>query len=342
MAHTVLIPDRLSPPADVEQDELGPNFKIILGQSSDASKISDRVWGEVDAVIAWHDIKINSEVIGKLKKCKIIVRCGVGFDSVDLQAAGARGIPVCNVPDYGTEDVADHTLAMLLSLMRGLSAYDSSSKKPDGWIWDAAGHLGRISGARLGLVGMGRIGSSVALRAKAFGMKVSFYDPYIPDGYDKVYRVSRKNSIKDLLKDLDAVSIHIPLTPETKHFVSEKFFSYLKNGAILINTSRGCIVDMISLEKALKSKKLKAAGLDVLEKEPPDRNNSLIKSWINNESWIKNRLIITPHAAFFCQESFWEMRNKAAKTVKSFLTKKVINNCVNLKYLQNFEHAKKK
>jgi len=333
MAWTVLIPDRLAPPADVEQGELGPDFKVILGQTSDASKIPDRLWGEVDAVIAWHDIQIDAEVIRKLKTCKIIVRCGVGFDSVDLQAAGARGIPVCNVPDYGTEDVADHTLALLLSLMRGLAPYDESSRKPDGWVWDAAGSLKRLSGAKLGLVGMGRIGSAVALRAKAFGMKVSFYDPYLPDGYDKVFGVLRASSLKNLLQDLDAVSIHVPLTAETRHLVSTDFFSHLKAGAILINTARGAVVDTQALEHALRSGHLRSAGLDVLEIEPPESGNSLMEAWRKNESWLSHRLIITPHCAFFCSEAFQEMRRKASRTVRDFLKKNALRNVVNRQWL---------
>ena len=333
MARTVLIPDRLAPPADVEQVELGPDFKIILGQTSDASKISDKIWGDADAIIAWHDIQINAEVVKKLKKCKIIVRCGVGFDSVDLQAAGACKIPVCNVPDYGTEDVADHTLALLLSLMRGVGAYDSYARKPDHWVWDAAGPLRRLSGSHLGLVGMGRIGSAVALRAKAFGMKVSYYDPYLPDGYDKVFGVLRATSLKTLLHNLDVVSIHTPLTAETRHLVSMDFFSQLKAGAVLINTARGGIVDTEALEKALSSGHLKAAGLDVLETEPPDPKNSLIEAWRKDEPWLRHRLIITPHCAFFCPEAFEEMRRKAARTVYDYLEKNFLRNVVNNQWL---------
>ena len=276
----------------------------------------------------------QDEKVPKLDRCKVIIRCGVGFDNVDLKAAGEKGIPVCNVPDYGTTDVADHAMALLLSLMRGLPAYDAAARDPKTWVWTAAGPLRRVTGARLGLIGLGRIGTAVALRAKAFGMRVSFYDPYINDGYDKVMGIERASSLDALLPGLDAVSFHVPLTPETRSMGSAGFFAKLSPGAVVINTARGGIVDTGALEEALRSGQVRAAGLDVLATEPASQKDPLVAAWCRGDEWIRHRLIITPHAAFFCGEAYEEMRRKAARAVRDVLTGGQIRNVVNRAWLR--------
>jgi phosphoglycerate dehydrogenase-like enzyme len=252
---------------------------------------------------------------------------------VDLKAAGERGIPVCNVPDYGTADVADHTMALLLSLMRGLPAYDAAAREPKTWVWTSAGPLRRMTGARLGLIGLGRIGSAVALRAKAFGMRVIFYDPYISDGYDKVLGIERATTVDALLSGLDAVSFHVPLTSETKGMASANFFAKLSPGTVFINTARGGIVDQGALAAALRSGQVRAAGLDVLNVEPASQTDPLVAAWCRGEEWVRHRLIITPHAAFFCAEAYEEMRRKAARTVRDVLNGGQPRNVVNRPWL---------
>lgn len=331
---SVLVPDRLSPPADFEQQELGSDTIISLGRTGEASEIPDATWAAADAIIAWHEITLDAPVIAKLERCKVIVRCGVGFDNVDLKAAGERGIPVCNVPDYGTADVADHTMALLLSLMRGLPAYDAAARDPRTWVWTAAGPLRRVTGARLGLIGLGRIGSAVALRAKAFGMQVSYYDPYINDGYDKVLGITRAMTLEALLPGLDAVSFHVPLTPETRGMGSADFFARLSPGAVFINTARGGIVDLLALEGALRSGHVRAAGLDVLGTEPASQADPLVAAWCRGDEWIRHRLVITPHAAFYCAEAYEEMRRKAARAVRDVLSGGQPRNVVNREWLR--------
>lgn len=333
-AWTVLIPDRLTPPADIEQDEFGPDARLVLGGTTRAADIPDAVWSSADGIIAWHEIGLTAEVIAKLDRCRIIVRCGVGYDNVDLRAAGARGIPVSNVPDYGTTDVADHAMALLLALARGLPAYDVGARRPDGWVWTEAGPLRRLAGATLGIIGLGRIGSAVALRAKAFGLRVIFYDPYVPDGYDKVFGVERCATLDDLLPRVDALTFHAPLTDETRRLADAAFFDKLRDGVIVVNTARGGIVDLDALDAALRSGKVRAAGLDVLDREPPDPAHPLIAAWRAGEPWLGHRLLITPHASFFCVEAYAEMRRKSARTVRDVLDGGKARNVVNGMWLR--------
>lgn len=331
---TVLIPDRLSAPA-VEQGVLGSDVRIIAPCASRAEEVADEAWGAADAVILWHDVQVTKQVIEKLERCRVIVRCGAGFDNVDLRAAGDRGIAVCNVPDYGTNDVADHTLALLVALWRGLpSVSEAARRSADGWSWHAASPLTRITGKTLGIIGLGRIGTAVALRARAFGLRVLFYDPYLADGYDKALGVERRSSLEDTLPELDAVSFHAPLTDETRGMAGDPFFARLREGAILVNTARGPIVPLDALERALRSGRLRAAGVDVLDEEPPNEAHPLIRAWRGDEPWLSGRLVVTPHVAFYCAEAYEEMRRKAAQTVRLSLDGQPLRNVVNAAWLK--------
>ncbi len=342
MSIRVLIPDRISPPADVECSIFGKNTEFILPCAKNAQEIPDNDWHAADAILLWHDVKINAEVIAKLERCRVIVRVGIGFDNVDLAAAGKRGIYVCNVPDYGTNDVADHTIALFLSLNRGLIEYNTATRQGS-WSWEKVENLHRLTGSTLGIIGLGRIGTAVARRAQALGIRVIFYDPYKEDGYDKSLGVERIENLTTLLQQSNAVSLHVPLTKETKNMVNEGFCQKLKHGAILINTARGLIMDLNAVEKALRSGQLKAAGLDVLPQEPPDSNHSLIKAWRNQESWLNGRLIITPHVAFYNVESYKEMRVKAAQEALRVIKGKMPRNCINKYFLKRnalYENSK--
>jgi len=330
----ILIPDRLSTPTEVESDVFGELFEVLAPCATHTSQISDDVWGKAEAVLAWHDLQFTKEVLSKLKRCRVIVRVGVGYDNVDLKAAGMYRIPVYNVPDYGTNEVADHAIGLLLSLTRGIFAYSENFRlNPNGWRWEAAGKLNRINGLTLGIVGLGRIGIATALRAKSFGMNIIFFDPYIPDGVDKALGVHRVDSLYSLAEITDIISFHTPLTEETRGMANAIFFDHLKTGAILINTSRGAIIQLDSLYDALRSNKVRAAGMDVMEIEPPDPDHPLIRAWRNREDWVCYRLLITPHVAFFCEEAYKEMRYKAALTAKRVLDGESPRNCVNEEWL---------
>lgn len=313
----VLIPDWLRPPADVEGEVLGPGWQFDLPCAREFREIPDRVWEQADAVLLWHDMQLPAEAIDKLSRCRVIVRCGVGYDNVDVPAAAARQITVCNVPDYGTNDVADHALALYLALARGLLAFDDGVRRarPLRWDWLAGGELTRLAGKVFGIIGLGRIGTATALRAKAFGLRVVFCDPYVPDGQDKALGVERL-TLEELLSCADAISLHVPLTGETRNLVDGAFLARMKRGALLINTSRGQVVDLRALEGALLQGHLRGAGLDVLPEEPPRDDDSLIAAWRASDPRIAQRLLITPHAAFFNGESYRELRAKAAAEVR--------------------------
>ena len=329
----ILIPDRVKT-ASIEQKVLGPKYKVVAKGATYSSQIADSLWGKAEAILAWHDLKFTKNLISRLKNCKVIVRVGVGFDNIDLKAAGEKGILICNVPDYGTSDVADHAIALMLSLSCGVYAFSEQVRSSnDNWRWDVAGKLHRLKDARLGIIGLGRIGTAVALRAKAFGLRVGFHDSYISDGYDKALDLVRFDKLESLLSRSNIVSIHAPLNSETEKMADSKFFSKMRKEAVFINTARGAIVDFDALTNALKSGRLRAAGLDVLPQEPPDNKHPLIKAWRKRESWIAYRLIITPHAAFYCEEAFCEMRVKAAQEAKRVLQGKSPRNCVNKKWL---------
>ena len=312
--YRILIPDHTATSTGIERSVFGAAAELILGRARDAREIPDSVWRRADAILAWHELEYDAELIARLDRCRVIVRVGVGYDNVDLAAAGARGITVCNVPDYGTGEVADHALAMLLSFARGIpGACEGIRRSNEQWSWQAVGELKRLAVSTLGVIGLGRIGTAVALRARGFGMRVVYYDPYKPSGYDKALGVERCRHLTDLLAVSDYVSIHTPLTDETREMADARFFESLKREAVLINTARGAIVDLDALYQVLHSGRLRSAGLDVLPEEPPDRGHPLIRAWETDEEWIRGRLLITPHSAFWCREAYEEMRRKAAE-----------------------------
>jgi len=314
----ILIPDRLKPPADIEAQIFCDGTEIILKQATHSNEIEDKIWEECDAVLAWHEIQYDKELLKKMKNCKVIVRVGVGYDNVDINAAYKLGIKVCNVPDYGTNDVADHTIALMLTLGRGIEIYHKAAKEGD-WRWEVAGDLRRINGLNIGIIGLGRIGTAVSLRAKEFGLNVYFYDPYKPDGYEKSLGISRVNDLFNIANVSDIISIHAPLTEETNRMIEAEFFKRCRTGMMLINTARGPIVDLNELYKSMKKNKVHSAGLDVLPIEPANLDNPLIFAWKNDEDWLKGRLVITPHCAFFNKQSYSEMRRKAAEEAKRVL-----------------------
>ena len=325
----VVVTDRLPPPADVEQKVLGKSAKILVLQKKKEEHVLKTV-EDADALLVWHEIKITKKSLSKMKKCKVIVRIGVGFDNVDIGYAAKKGIAVCNVPDYGTNDVADHTMALILDIYRNMENVLQQSKKgKNGWRWKVVKSK-RLTNQTIGIIGLGRIGTALALRAKPFGLRVIFYDPYKQRGIEKSLNIERRDSLNDLLAESDIVSFHVPLTDETKNMANNEFFSALKPGAVLINTARGAVVNLDELYKAMKRGIVKAAGFDVIPQEPPIDSNPLLKAWLNNAQWLKNRLLITPHCAFYSPEAYTEMRVKAAQEAKRVLEGKLPYNCVNL------------
>lgn len=328
MSWLVVIPDRVEHP-DVEARIFGSKAEVVAFNVKENAKIPARI-EEADAILAWHDLLWDRAMLSRLKKCKALVRVGVGFDNVDLAAAKEKGIVVCNVPDYGTDDVADHAMALLLTLARGLVGdFEKVKQGASGWYWGGVPAF-RLKGKKLGVVGLGRIGSAAALRARAFGLDVAFYDPYKPAGWDKVMGIRRFRDLGELAAWCDVVSLHTPLTSETKGMIGGEFFERAKKGLVLINTARGPVVEWAAFKKAFESEKVALAGFDVLPTEPIDESDDLLSSWKKGDAELQRRLLITPHCAFYCPEALEEMRTKAAEEALRILEGKPAWNRVDL------------
>ncbi len=298
------------------------------------AEVSKQEWESCDGLISVLDVP--QEYRQNLKRCRILVTPKVGFDNIDLQAWGSHGIPVCNVPDYGTMEVADHAIALMLTLVKGIAFHSFALKQEPVKNWRPAlnPYGRRLSACTFGVVGLGRIGSATALRAKAFGMKVCFYDPYLPNGWDLALGLKRIDSLEALLAESDVVSLHTPLNEETTNMINRETLAGAKQSLVLINTARGPLVDLDALYDGMKNGKVLAAGLDVLPKEPPSEDHPLIRDWCEGADWLGDRLALTPHSAFFTPESVYDMRVKGIEVILRYLSENRLENCVNLEYLR--------
>jgi phosphoglycerate dehydrogenase-like enzyme len=279
-------------------------------------------------MIVDYSTRVSSEVITELAKCELVVTVSVGYDNIDLQEAGRRGISVSNVPGYCTEEVADHTIGLLIAVTRNIFTLRESVL--DGK-WDelAGGPIPRLRGRTLGIIGLGRIGTAVALRAKALGLNVITYDPYIPTGRDTSVGV-RSVELETLLRESDMISIHCPLTDETLHMIGAKEFEVMKDNVYIINTGRGAVIDNKALAETLRSGKVAGAGLDVLEHEPPARDEPLLKM---------KTVLITPHAGFMSVESAADRIRMAVDEVVRLLRHQHLRNVVNADMLHTLRHS---
>lgn len=301
------------------------------GQSAPAS-----LCARADGIVHYSAVEKMQAPPSAFPRCRIVVRSGVGFDNVDLAGWGRRGVPVCNVPDYGTSEVADHAIALMLALARGTATYQEAVRADPsgGWRFAAAPAVRRLRGAVFGVVGLGRIGLAAALRARAFGMEIAFHDPYLPSGTEIAVGMRRMPTLSSLLAIADVLSLHAPLSEETHGLIGGRALARAKPGMILVNTARGQIVDLAALQRALKSGRIAAAGLDVLEREPADAGHPLIAAWHKREPWLDGRLIVTPHAAFYSPASIRDLRTKSVQTVLDCLAGAPAANRVNAAHLR--------
>ncbi len=231
-----------------------------------------------------------------------MARCGSGYDKVDVEAAHARGVEVVYVPDYGTDDVADHTLALLLACARRVPSSDRAMRAGQWLPYAQLGAMRRLRGSTLGLLGFGRIARATAKRAFAFGMELLVHDPGVDDVTLAAAGARRADDLNDLLARADALSIHLPLTPATHRLIGAPELAAMKPGSLLVNTSRGEIVDEDALAAALAGGHLGGAGLDVFETEPLPQDSPLI----GLES-----AVVTPHSAAFSEQALAEVRTRA-------------------------------
>ena len=325
----VVIADFITEPLDIERSVLEGIATVEALDGFSEADLVGRI-ENADAIMLYHNLAISSATIDRLEDCRLIVRCGAGFDNVDHALARSKGIPVANVPDYGTEEVADSAIGMMLSLTRGINLFNTHMRaKTDPWMYHVAQPLYRLRGRVFGIIGLGRIGTATAVRAKALGMDVRFYDPLKPDGYDKATGCTRVESLAELLAASHVVSLHVPLTDSTRKMINSETLGLMQDGSYLVNTSRGDVVDTDAVPPAIASGKLAGAAIDVLATEPPSEDNDLLKAWRDPKHPAYERLIVNPHAAFYCEEGLEDMRRKGAEACKRALVGEHFRNVIN-------------
>jgi phosphoglycerate dehydrogenase-like enzyme len=320
---TILYPEGKDfyPDDKVERDVFGPDVRIIQRGVQSIAELDDADCAEADGVLVFR-LPIGRNDLPRFKRLKAMVRMGVGYDILDRAAAAERNILVCNIPDYGTTEVADHAMALVLALRRGIALYFDTQRgeKPADWQQIKSPLVRRLGIQRFGIVGLGRIGTAVALRAKAFGFKVSFYDPYRTTGTELSFGIERARTLEALLERSDVVSMHTPLTPETRGMLGLKQMRLLPAGAVVVNTSRGPTVDIAAVETMLREGHLAGAGLDVIPVEPPvEPVPELLRAYRAREPWLLGRLIVTPHVAFHSPQAWDDIRRKSAETIAAAL-----------------------
>ncbi len=282
----------------------------------DKEKLLEKV-EDADAIIVRSATKVTKEVLDRAKKLRVIGRAGVGVDNIDVKEATKRGIVVVNAPDASSITVAELTIGLMLALARNIVKANNSLKARK---WEKKKLMGvELRGKTLGIIGLGRIGSQVAKKAKAFEMRVIAYDPFIPEEVARSIGVELK-SLEDVLREADFLTLHVPLTEKTRHLIGEREINIMKDGAYLINCARGGVVDEKALYKALKEGKLSGAALDVFEKEPPFESPLLD---------LEN-VIVTPHLGASTVEAQRLASLIVCEEVKNVLLGKPAKNVVNM------------
>lgn len=318
---TVLYPEAMYPDDVEERRIFGPDVTIIRRDTNALSELTDADCAEIDGLMLFRNWAGAAD-IARFPKLRAIVRMGVGYDRIDRAAAGRRGITVCNVPDYGTTEVADHAISLAVALRRGLLLNHEGQQGPaPSWNTIKDPVIRRFSKQGFGIVGLGRIGTAVALRAKALGFHVSFYDPKLPNGTELALGIARAPTLEALLAKADVLSIHVPQTRHTLGLIGAAQFAALPAGAVVVNTARGGTMDFDALMAAMKTGHVAAAGLDVMPVEPPvEPVHPLLHDYRTRAPWLLGRLIVTPHSAYWTPDADWDIRIKSAETMARALT----------------------
>ena len=272
---------------------------------------------DYDALVVRSATKVTKEIIDAAAKLKVVGRAGVGLDNVDLDAATQKGIIVMNTPAGNTISTAEHTFSMILALSRNIPQANASTKKGE---WKRSKFMGvELYGKTLGIVGFGRIGSDVAKKAVSFGMKVLAYDPFLSREVAQKMGIEIVE-IKEILQKADYITVHTPLTDETRHLISTEEFALMKKGVRVINCARGGIIDEAALARAVKDGLVAGAALDVFEKEPLDPASELLKL---------DNVILTPHLGASTEEAQVNVAIEVAEIVRDALLGKGIRNAAN-------------
>jgi D-3-phosphoglycerate dehydrogenase len=306
----IVLTEPLQPPFDVSRQVEIPllervGAELVASDSADAWRTEAP---NADAVLHWR-MPVGPEEITLLERCRVIVHYGVGVDRIDFLGAAAAGIYVANVPRYGVSEVADHAMALLLASVRKLRRLDTRLRQ-GGWGVQAVRPVIRVRGRTLGIIGLGNIGSAVARRAAGFGLTIVAFDPYVADDHFSAVGATRVD-LPELLRVSDFLSLHVPLTEETRGMIDRAAFQLMKPGVYLINTSRGPVIDEPALIAALAAGIVDGVGLDVFAEEPLHPDSPLLQD---------DRVIVTPHAAYFAEEAIVDMQTGAVEQVAAALS----------------------
>lgn len=318
MSFKVLISDSLSKEA-VEILEKEKEFKVDVNTKLTPEELKKAI-KDYDALLVRSATKVTKDVINSADKLKIVGRAGVGLDNVDVDAASKKGIIVVNTPGGNTISTAEHTFSMMLALSRTIPQADSSMKRGE---WERKKFMGvELYGKALGIVGLGRIGTEVAKRALSFGMRVMAFDPYLSSDKAKDLGIELVD-IQTIIKESDYITVHTPLTDDTRHMISDKEFGMMKKGVRIINCARGGIIDEGALVKAIEAGKVAGAAFDVYEEEPP-KDSKLIKL---------DKVVLTPHLGASTEEAQTNVAIDVANTVRDALLGRGVKNAVNAPYV---------
>lgn len=305
----VFMTDTIFPDTEMEKKVLSQlDADFVLSSKKDTQTFI-KEGTDADALLVVF-AEVTRDFIQALTNCKVIARAGIGVNNIDIAAATEKGIKVTNVPDYCIDEVASHAMALTLTCLRKTHLY-AQSVKSGVWDMNVGRPIPRIGGLTFGLFGFGHIAQAVAVRAKAFGMNIVAYDPYLDDGVFSVAGVHRAVNWEEFLAEVDILSLHAPLIESTKGIINAKSLALMKPSAILINTARGPLISEKDLYDALAKKVIAQAGLDVLESEPP------AKAGVQ----MLENAIVTPHTAFYSDEAELELRQKTAEQIVLTLTK---------------------
>ncbi|CAG6016883.1 unnamed protein product [Menidia menidia] len=301
----------------VEMPILKDLATVAFCDAQSTQEIHEKVLNEAVGAMMYHTITLTREDLEKFKALRIIIRIGSGYDNIDIKAAGELGIAVCNIPSAAVEETADSTLCHILNLYRRntwlyQALREGTRVQSVEQIREVASGAARIRGETLGLIGFGRSGQAVAMRAKAFGFNVIFYDPYLQDGLERSLGVQRVYTLQDLLYQSDCVSLHCNLNEHNHHLINDFTIKQMRQGAFLVNSARGGLVDEKALAQALKEGRIRGAALDVHESEPFSFSQGPLKDAPN--------LICTPHTAWYSEQASLEMREAAATEIRRAIT----------------------
>ncbi len=312
----VVLTDYVWESLDVEKKTLAGLGELVALQTKTPDQFITEA-ADCDALLNTYAGPITAADMAKMPKCKIIARYGIGVDTIDLDAATAAGIIVTNNPTYCIEEVAEHTMALLLSAARKITFYDRQVRAGH-WAVPPGKPIQRLAGSTIGLVGFGNIARQVAIRAAAFGMKVLFADPFVKQG--QFDAPGTKMELMDMLRVSDFVSVHPPLTPQTRKSINDDAFAAMKPNAVIINCARGPVIDTDALVRALDAKKIAGAALDTTDPEP-----------LPNPHPLRGRenVIINPHAAWYSEQAMVGLQAGAPGEVRRVLSGEWPINVVN-------------